>query len=260
MSDPFESPKSLIRHAREDLEEFKAICKSAVTGHDCYANVTDVDPHTGNKTFKIKFTGTIPSRARYTASNILNNLRHSLDQTLVASVEELTGRRSGELYFPIAANPNDLAGKLTSRIPPELHLVIQRFEPYPSGNGYVGGNNFLCAVTKTAGPNKHQITLSPCLDVSPHIGFAQMSADGVIDGIDLPLHWDIANNEAILGVTTPNGYISYDFQISFQIAFGDAGPLFRQPIIPVFHEFAGVAESIVLGLEAETLRLMRARS
>jgi hypothetical protein len=256
----FDSPKSLIGHAKEDLKEFQSVGQKAVTGPGVHANVVEIDPETGNKTFKAKFVGTIPSRARYIANNILNNLRHSLDQAAVAAFESVTGTPTGTLlYFPIANSPADLGGKLTRSFPVELHPVFKSFEPYPRGEGHDGGNDALCILSKAAGPNKHQVTLSPVLDTAPEmiVNHVSISGDGNAS-VPVP-RWDIANSELIIGTCGPNSEFKYDLQMAFHIAFGDAGPLFRQPVIPTLHQFATIADHVVLALEAETGRIIRNR-
>lgn len=260
----FESPKLLVQHAREDLGELIAIGKKifTTTSHD---NIVDRDPQTGHKRFKVKYTGQIPSRARYVGSNVLNNLRHALDQALVASAEALTGRSCGKIYFPFANSPSDLNGRLRSDaykdLPVSLHPILNALQPYPSGQGYVGGNDFLCAVTKVVGPNKHQITLNPGLDMGPEFRLDTLAVtSGQVYRMDIPPVWDITNGEAILATGSDDLDIKYDFKVMFHIAFGDAGPMFRHPVIPVLHKFASEAERIVLGLEAETNRILASGS
>ena len=125
MASPFDSPKSLIKHAREDLLDLIAICKKAFAGGG-YDHIIDRDSDTGHKRNKIKFTGSIPSRAGYVGSNILNNLRHALDQALIASVANLTGHRGGIIYFPFATSPIDLKGRLNS----DAYNSSRQFAPY----------------------------------------------------------------------------------------------------------------------------------
>jgi hypothetical protein len=253
MADPFDSPKSLINHTKEDFSDLVTICKTAFQNGG-YAHIIDREPETGHKRYKIKFTGSIPSRARYVANNILINLRHALDQALVASIETITRTKAGRVYFPIANSPADLKGRLRN-IPEALHPILTSFEPYPRGSGYVGGNDFLCAVTKVVGPNKHQITLSPSLDMGPGFGIDTLRETGKVFKMNLPPVWDMANGEMILATVADDCDLHYDFKVAFQIAFGDAGPMFRQPVIPVLHKFTAIVERIILALEAETRRI-----
>ncbi len=258
MTDPFDSPKSLVNHAKEDFTELVTICKRAFASGG-YDQIIDREPDTGHKRYKLTFTGKIPSRARYVGNNVLNNTRHALDQALVASVETLTGVRAGRIYFPFATSPADLEGRLNSHaykaVPRTLHPILNSFEPYPRGPGYVGGNDFLCAVTKTIGPNKHQITLSPGLDMGAGFGVETLRATGKVYKMKLPPVWDMANGEMILATVADDCELQYDFKVLFHVAFGDAGPMFRHPVIPTLHQFINIAEGFVLALEAETRRL-----
>jgi hypothetical protein len=263
MREPFGSPKSLIRHAREGIEDLKAQ-SSKILKSGGHKEVIDYDPQTGGKRYKIVFGGEIPSRLEYEVNNILNNLRHSLDQGLVAAVERLTGNRSGTIYFPIRTTPDDLngwiGGKDFSVVPAELHPIIRAFEPYPRGTGYTGGNDLLAAISKIVGPNKHQVTVKAAINLGPEFRADSIQGDGGIHFMGLPPRWDMANNEMVLAVVADGCKFHYDIKFQTYIAFGDAGPLLGHPVIPVLDNFAGIAERIVLGLEAETDRILRTRN
>lgn len=259
MIENFESPKYLLDHVNKDLQKLITINKEAfATG--AYQHIVDREPKTGHKRFKVKFTGTIPSDARYLANNIITNARHSLDQALAASVEILTGKPAGLIYFPFSNSLADLRGRLKSRayqtVPVALRPILEGFQPYPRGEGYIGGNDFLCAIAKANGPNKHQITLTPGFAMGPQTYIRALEVKGYAYEVIVPPVWDMANGELIIAITADDAEVRYDLQTTFHIAFGDAGPLFRQPVIPALHKFIGIAQSIVLGLEAETRRIV----
>ena len=161
MTGPFESPKFLVQQTRESLDEFRALCSGLFSG-ECYTHVIDVDPKTANKTFKIKFNRPLPGRARHIASTAISDLRHALDQAMCSAVTMLTGEDIIDVYFPFATNPHDLKGRLRTakyqKLPQEILALLESFEPYPSGTGYPGGNALLANLSKTAGPNKHQVS------------------------------------------------------------------------------------------------------
>jgi hypothetical protein len=261
MAEPFESPKFLIRQTQENLAEFNAICAGLFSGK-CSSNVVEIDPQTGNKTYKIKFDKLIPGRARDIATHAVSDLRHSLDQAICDSVRVLTGNDPGLIYFPIATNLDDLNGRLNGRnyetVPPELHPILRSFEPYPSRQGAGGGNDLICDLGKAAGPNKHQVT---CAIGARIVAFDAKGIEIIkcIGGFMLPPRWDMTKNEMIIATVTPDGHAKYSLDMTFYIAFDDAGPLTGRAIETELRCLVPVVERIVLGLEAETGRILRVR-
>ncbi|RWP66251.1 hypothetical protein [Mesorhizobium sp.] len=250
MPDPFESPLFLIARTKENLSELDAACNALFDG-DCSASVVDIDPKTGNKTFKLKFTRKIPGRIRHIAATALSDLRHALDQASVASVKAITKEEPDLLYFPFAANPNDLVGRLRKSFPDEIHPTFLWCTPYPTGEGYKGGNDLLAQFSKASGPNKHQITCK----IGGHISTFRSDsfrAIGTVSEIRIPPAWDIDENELVIGTTTPWGYIEYNFQMSFYVALAEAGQLTGQPASPALHTLLDTVENIVTALRTDT--------
>ena len=89
--DPFESPKLLIDAAREDLQDLEARCKAFFHSKP-YTEVQEIERETGNKLFRLRLVRKPPGRLRTRASSIVNDLRHALDQAVVASAKELSAR------------------------------------------------------------------------------------------------------------------------------------------------------------------------
>lgn len=262
MNAEFDSPKSLIGHAKEDLAKVVATSNDALRTSR-HVEVIDREPETGYKRYKIKFDGKFPTRISYDVNNILNSLRHSLDQSLVASVEALTGKRSGTIYFPLRTTRDDFESWLLSKnfagVPSDLYPILRSFEPYPSGTEYPGGNDLLCDVAKIVGPNKHQVTIKAGLNLGPQFRLETLRFTGGCYKMGMPPKWDMTNNEMVLATVADDCEITYDLKFEFYVAFGDPGPMFREPVIPVLNKFAAVAERIVLGIEAETDRILRSK-
>jgi hypothetical protein len=251
----FESPKFLIRQTRANREEFATIIRAHFAANPCHRR-TDVDPKTGYKTYKVVLGGPLPDRARHIAASGITDLRHALDQATCIAVEIITGADPGLIYFPFAANPNDLRGRLAKTIPTELHSVFEGFQPYPTGAGYAGGSDNLCKLSKAA-QLKHRISCSTGASM-------QTLKPGDITIFKAEFYFplfrrDRTNGDLIIGVAAPDGYIDGDFDMTFFIGFQDAGPLTHEPIEGVLAELSTAVEGIVLGLEAETARIVAAR-
>jgi hypothetical protein len=254
--DPFESPKFLIAQTRENIAEFDTIRQRFFELNPGKA-VVDREPKTGNKVYKMTFGQPLPAKLRSIAAAGIVDLRHSLDQATCAAFEQVTGRAAGDrLYFPFAGNPNDLRGRLSKDIPPELHPAFLSFESYPTGQGYSSGSDLLCDLSKAA-QRKHRI--------SARIG-AQVSnmrfTNGMIPGgvVIRPAHWDSGKQELILATGPPDRDITAQVEVSHYVSFDDAGPLTGRPIIEVLTDLADRVGKIVSDLENATNRILAARA
>ena len=247
----FDDPLFLVNQARNNIAEFETICERFFAENIGRQRI-DIDPETGNKTFKFVFEANLPERGRHICNTCIGDMRHALDQAACIAFESITGTEAPDkLYFPITTHPNDLIGRLTQFFPPELHPVFKRLEPYPTSARYPGGTDLLCDLSSAA-QNKHRLV--------PKIGGRIISASGPIKAEEIiwlnprPV-WDIANNELVFGTTRPNGYIDANINISFYIAFYQAGPLSGRPANSTLREITDMVERFVSEVAAETARI-----
>jgi hypothetical protein len=92
---PFESPKILIDGAKASIDQFEPLCRAFV--QSCtYDVINYTDPKTGEHVVKLRFHQRLPAPMRLPVSHAVNDLRHSLDQTLVDAAI-LLGRRNGSV-------------------------------------------------------------------------------------------------------------------------------------------------------------------
>ena len=255
--DPFDSPKFLVRQTQASVAELKTML-DAIFATNPKRRIVEVDPQTGNKTFKIVFGGVIPDKVRHIAATAITDLRHALDQAFCAAVVTLTNADPASLYFPISRNKADLQGRLTkSGMPSEMHPIFLGFQSYPTENVTDGGNDALCALAKAA-QGKHRISCQVRGSITTmHIG--SVSASYVISQ-SVPPVWDSVKNEIVLAVTKPAGHFNGDFVVTFDVTLSNAGPLTGYDAVPTLHGLSGMVESIVLGIEAEAVRLLKDRS
>ncbi|MCG8273111.1 hypothetical protein MIC97_16555 [Aquamicrobium sp. NLF2-7] len=257
----FESPKFLVNQTGENLAELDRIIRDLFARYGG-RRIVEVDPKTGDKIFKIVFGGELPTNTRHIVASAINDLRHALDQATCAAIEAITGNEPGLIYFPIAANPNDLEGRV-GKFPPEIRDAFLGFQSYPTGEWYTGGNDLICDLSKAA-QRKHRI----CCKIGGQV--TRISGAGRADGghistrngatAYLPPRWDITKNEMILGISGPEGHLNYDVDITFYVALYDAGPLTGAPAIASLSQLRTVVSDIVLSLEAETEHILCARS
>jgi hypothetical protein len=130
----------------------------------------ELNPKTEMMELKVRFSP-VPHRIRGLANNIIKDLRDALDQATFAATLHITGSaRKRSAHFPFGSSPDDLDTAITRNqckdIPRELYSILKGFEPYPTGDGYSGGNNFLRLLGKISGPHKHRITLAPAVNMA----------------------------------------------------------------------------------------------
>lgn len=261
--DLFYGPRLLLNEgAYKHLVEFDNLSISFFAAKP-YACVAEIDAEAGYLVHKIRVTAEPPNAMCYAAYAVVNDLRNALDQALSASCEALNGRECRNVYFPFGENPRDLAGMLASDrysdIPDTLKPYLTSLQPYPTSDAYEGGDDLLRAFAKIANPNKHQIPL----------GLNARNIDGVYTVTNVKLtklidifdpHWDSAKNEIVIAKTDLDGSCDYTFGAPFYIAFADAGFLFGYPVSATLSKVMTKVDSIVLGLEAETKRLVNNHS
>jgi hypothetical protein len=256
--DPFESPRALIDGAKEDLIQLKRLIRAYADGAYCVPVFYD-DRKTSHRFIKLQIVNAPPPRIRYLASGVLNNLRHTLDQAAnVAAVELRAGNRDG--YFPFGKDSVGIAKVVEHHcktFPPELIAYLLTFKPYG------GGDDLLYAMSKSAGPNKHQITVNIEAELQ---GF---TAQEFISEFKGPgelgmLGWN--NKKRELTFAHPKAADAYvitqingDTRLPFHIEIGGSAAFEGHEATAMLGTLICKVERIVSGIQAETARLIASR-
>ncbi|MBD9540097.1 hypothetical protein IB276_11595 [Ensifer sp. ENS04] len=255
--DPFESPKLLIEGAVEDIEELGIKCRAFV---DACTSVAFAEPdfQAGQNVIKFRVAQKIPQRLRYLTSNILNNLRHALDQAINCGAVEL-GARKRNSYFPFVKDEAELPAALASKcksVDSRLSdYIVREFKPYG------GGDDLLYAMSKCTGPNKHQLTLSLQCDLQTMIWddrFAfQLTGSGMGGDTLGFLGWDSRKQELEFARIFPGSVLKITGQphLPLFIAICGSPELGGDVVVVVLRNLASKVRSIVVAIEAETARL-----
>jgi hypothetical protein len=250
--DPFESPKLLLARAKENAAEFRGRCQ-AFADSDPACIIEELDPRSGDKIVYLRLIKPLSPSVRPVISDAINNCRHALDQSVNIAAIEIRGGKANT-YFPFGENAARFASIYdTSRygpIPTQLRPYINGLKPY------FGGDDVLCFLNRITGPNKHQIILT--VEASPigYIASGQLGGDSSL-GI---WPWDAAKKQCQIGRCRAGGTWEMNFKtVSFSISVGNGGPMQGQPAIGALDAFLSKAESIVLGLEVETARILKER-
>lgn len=252
----FDVPLEDLRWAREAIQEFDA-AKAAFFQSGPYAEFTDVDPETGNKILKIKLTAPLPPILCRKATESMMNTRHAFDKILYAGSVVIGNPIRRKCNFPWRSCPSDLERTLqhkNSLIPRDFWDVLRRQEPYPTGDGYSGGNDAIRELSKMAN-RKHTVGLKVFGSVS---GFEQRISGSFTEldqGNDFPA-WDSVNNEMVLAIFSKDSNFKSHTQVSFQVVLNEAGPLNNIPVSWALEAFAAKAEHFAESLRAECLKII----
>ncbi|WP_157038884.1 hypothetical protein [Rhodopseudomonas palustris] len=261
--DPFYGARLVVNEgAYKNLAEFDKLSESFLADNLC-TPIAEIDPETGHLVHKLKVTKELPDRLCYAAYAVVNDLRNALDFAVCASCEVLNGRPAKKAYFPFAEGPKDLEGVFRrdtySDIPVDLRPFLASLQTYPTGDTHEGGDDLLRAFAKIANPNKHQVPLRlGARNLDGVYTITNMNAIKAIDGFDP--YWDRSKNEIVVAKTSPDGSCDYKFGAPFYISFADTGFLSEYPVSATLNEIMTKVDSIVLGLEAETARILQKRN
>jgi hypothetical protein len=256
---PFESPKLLIDGAKTSIVDFKAACDGFV--QNCTYDIIDhINPNTGDKIIKLRFHHRMPPKMRIPASHIVNDLRHSLDQAVCDGAVALGRPNAKGVYFPFGKTAKDLDDEVVNRcknVNAELVAFVRKF------NSHYGGDDLLYALGSLAGPNKHQRILG----ISLSNAGVQLGGSGQAWSISSTGGFEIGGNKwndlrnelefARFGRGTTG---NIDARPVIQIVLGTGEPPLSDPAPTVLDTLASKVEGIVLGIEAETSRILRAKA
>ena len=263
----FDTPKEHVAWAREAINELHSEFLKFfaprprppfVEEREPHGTVVDIDPDTGHHVYKFKILDTLPRALTRKATETLNNIRHSFDQTVYAACVTI-GKvpKKGNIVFPWRSNPIDLQRTLEKgTIPSELWDAIKRQEPYPTGNGYTGGNDIVREIAKLAN-GKHNIglTITPMIVSVSHPTI--ISPPGQLSDCYVPNpRWDPVKNEMIIAVVSPGVKIYNNYGIQLDVGFDIPRFSFDEPVIRLLNIFADSADSFVEGIEADCSRII----
>ncbi|MBB6013474.1 hypothetical protein HNR59_002863 [Aquamicrobium lusatiense] len=257
MSDPFYRPFETIQWAREAINEFESTLREFFDSKP-YGEVTDLDAETGDSVLKFKLIRDLPTGLARKATEALNNIRHSFDQGLYAGCVAVKRRPKKDIHFPWSTTPSDLEGKLSRHndvIPSEFWDIIRGEHPYPASERYPGGDDIIRELAKIAN-GKHTIGLKVVGMVS---GVRYPDArSGPLGGgpFSLPFpQWNSEKNELIIARYQGDWRFKNNYEIAFQVALDEAGPLRNVPVTAAFHAFAEKSEQFTKALKIKAIEL-----
>ena len=257
LDDPFESPKMLVEEAFPSVDELHAACIDYMTKNQP-TKLDYVDHARKLKIVGFRPSNAPPNKVRVRASRIVKDLRDALDQAAFQAAHAINPEAGINTYFPFCRDPDDFESLFGQRgrcrdIPPELRPFLKTLEPWPTGEDRAGGNDLLRALGYVAGPNKHQVTLH----VTPDLSGVHIHKMKVSRGSAFGFHKHGRDMEFIRAEI--DAELDYEFTAQFFVAFKSPSQFANRPAPAVLRDLARIVERIVLGIEAETARLLRER-
>jgi hypothetical protein len=212
--------------------------------------VQRTDADTGENIVYVRFENPVPAQLRQTASSILANLREALDDAMGEAAVQL-GRTSAKgVYFPVCKDSTDFKGEIKRKCRKVDSALIDHcrtLEPYKHGKG-----ELIWAMSALAGVGKHQrvlpltITIESILiprgsNLLPIKPTTHPNAEG-----EIAIAFGVSEADVKIGITDKIVVNSEVAGLSFQ---GNAE----------IRDFLKISRGIVLGIKAETERILCAR-
>jgi hypothetical protein len=154
-------------------------------------------------------------------------------------------------YFPFAdsaTNLEDVIRKRCKDLPNEVHALFRSFKPYK------GGDDLLWALNRICNANKHRL-LAPA---GIGVGGAYYRNLNVIyaDSLTVPApRWDSAKNEIIFLTVGPKANVTYNINVSFDIALNEVDIVAGQPVVAVLNALADKVSVIIERINAKAFKM-----
>jgi hypothetical protein len=235
---PFRSPKLKLARAREHILDLNQRIDGFFEPGPWLVTVEEKGKETH---FHIKIREPLPEHFNGVAADVISNLRAVLDQSVCASVRALGNDDVSKTYFPFGPDLQNLEREIirkTRDVAPEIVGLIRSFEPHKNGNPELWALNRLCTT------DKHQITVPATIH--------GRLPDG--DQRRATFSWSAESATLSCVVEHEDGPA---ISISFILVFDGIEAIAGKPLARLLEDLASVCERILVGIEAETNRLLR---
>jgi len=247
----FDSARHKIARAKRHTEELDSLEQNFLRDK-CGRVIVEVDPATGDKIQKLKFSEPVPLECSSVVSDAANNLRDALDHACNAIAVAAGKIDPRYAVFPFAGTADDLENAIRGRskdLPDEILALLRTFKPYK------GGNEILVALNAVANANKHGL-LRPMARASGAVNMHVGKVSGGHFGIPSDAFaWNSAENEIIIARYGRHAQVNYNFQVQVFIAFNEATLIYGDPAVVILDGFRAEVSRTVDALEAEARRI-----
>lgn len=251
--DPFRPAKLLVSLASGDINKFQARC-DAFLNESKMELIEDHDSQPEQVIHKVRVTDAVPDDLERDAVHLVGDLRSALDKAVHAASVQIGTSDPKYAHFPAADSEAGFKGQLNSGrgpyrgVPQELRDYLVSLKPW------WGGNDILRSFLAFSNPTKHESILT----VDVHFNGITIAGDGGRFHFEnVGTVWNEHKTECEIFRTLKSRPIQGQIRIKRSIAFNNAERLSGHPFAPIIREIARIVNSIVLGLEAETERILR---
>jgi hypothetical protein len=203
----FESAQQLAAWANSQRQELEIITQAFLDSNPATV-IKEINRKTQRWDVKIR-SKPMPHRIRGLTGDVIKNLRDALDQSCNAASFMVSGVYKRNRHFPFGTSPDDFDKAVTRNqckdIPAALYPVLKGYEPYPTGDEWDGGNDFLKLLGVVSGPHKHRFTLSP-MPIVPEAIISEVDFYAGVGGGSL-FNGHNKDDEFVLATFGPGGYL-----------------------------------------------------
>lgn len=254
MEDDFESVRILVEGVREDVEE---VLNLLVAHFEALSPIAQIERDEDCSDYVVFLKAPAASnRLRRKVSDIVNNLRHSLDQITHASAAAINNNVPGNAYFPMAASSSDFDDNLFGKrgrcrdIPEALRPFFRDLQPWWSNPPGEMGDDVLRSLGVIAGPNKHKSVIKVGL-VATGLNIQRMSMCQVA----YPLVWDEDAERLLIARTSDPRQMTLEYSAPLNVSLGNVRGVANIPLEQLLPLWTSKIEQILAGAEAEVKRL-----
>jgi hypothetical protein len=256
----FEGAQQLIDWAKAAINEADEVA-SAFINDDNYTPLIHHNPESGRSTLIIRQIEPIPEIVTRRLTEALNNLRNSFDQSLFAACKAIN-QPVKDAHYPWADNAGvdlkwKLEGKPTAKpkIPPDLWGVIRSQHPYPTGDGYPGGDDVIRQLATLAN-RKHTIGFEIGTQIN---GTKIMMRQPTATNLTFRPEWNSVENHLELffwqyGQPEPK----LDCDLGLHITFDAPPPVGQLTASDALEAFTNKAQGVLDGFKARAVELRSA--
>ena len=236
---PFWSPKITLEQANHHFSSLQEGVKIFGSQPDRHATITDIDPETGERIYKLVQLEPVPTDIILSFNNTWGSIREALDQMVTAAGVScgLSKTKLSKLYFPFARDQADFLDKVAEKTD-GLHADIVSI--LMDSNAYKGGDDPLWAVNRISNQRKHA-ALSAVAARANHIS-AELSKSGANFTVS-DCEWDSNKNELEYGRSAAQITEKFDFStlFIFDIVVDEIETIKMRPILRMTNDLISTA-------------------
>ena len=253
-ADYFSSAQKTLSWAEEGIEELNGECIAFFNDRP-FRKVIEFDAEAGQNIVKITAIKPLPDKIVRLATEAINNIKHSFDQSTFAAVIALGKGTTGDFHFIwTTTRPKDFEGRLRSGrkgLPPELWPIFCEFKPYATGETNARGDNLVRELARIAN-RKHRValTFAPAVQGGMWPSVTGFMKAGTRSSLPIPI-WDSVKNEVIIARVPRGLKVHNDTRLAFNVAFDEPPPLKGRSAVGLLDLFLAKAKSVADRLERE---------